>query len=67
MKTKQVSIKKEDGHTYIFRYTIGMECEAVSAMNDIAGLGYCSFDYFDAAQLAYQIGHSMQLGDENEP
>lgn len=63
--TKQVSIKKADGHTYVFRYPVGMEDKAVEAMVDMAGLGYCNFDYFDAAILSYQIGHKIELDYES--
>lgn len=68
---KQVSIRQEDGHTYIFRWPAGMENKIVEAMAGMSALGYCSFDYFDTAYLSYQIGRTLAgegfAGGFNEP
>lgn len=57
---RQISLVK-GGERYIFRYTIGNEPEIIDAFIRLAEDLKSSFNWFDAAVLAYHMGKQLKI------
>lgn len=62
----RLSLRKQSGHQYIFRYAPGDEPTLRSALADLADDPTADFDWFDEAVLAYQLSTATPGKDPHE-
>lgn len=63
----RLSLRKQSGHHYIFRYAPGDELTLRSALADLADDPTADFDWFDEAVLACQLSTATPEHPERTP
>jgi len=53
------SLRKPTGQHFVFRWPRGREHEVIMVLAEYARLRRFGFDWYDAAQLSHQVGHSL--------